>query len=49
MHATLTPVQELIFVELRIALVLPTDDLLAVAREFVNRRFRAPPWCLQPA
>ena len=36
MHTTLTPAQELIVVELRTTLLLPTDDLLAVAREFVN-------------
>ena len=55
MHTTRTPAQELIVVELRTTL-LPTDDLLAVAREFVNPAFArrpgmlpASPWCLQPA
>jgi hypothetical protein len=36
MYTTLTPVQELIVVELRRTLLLPTDDLLAVTREFIN-------------
>lgn len=36
MYATLTPYQELIVVELRRTLLLPTDDLLAVTREFIN-------------
>ena len=36
MKTTLTPVQELIVVELRKTLLLPTDDLLAVTREFIN-------------
>ena len=36
MHTTLTPTQELIVVALRTTLLLPTDDLLAVTREFVN-------------
>jgi transposase InsO family protein len=33
---TLTPAQEAIVVELRTTLLLPTDDLLAVTREFIN-------------
>ena len=36
MYTTLTPDQELIVVELRRTLLLPTDDLLAVTREFIN-------------
>ena len=36
MHTTLTPDQELIVVELRRTLLLPTDDLLSVTREFIN-------------
>ncbi|HBR0191882.1 TPA: IS481 family transposase, partial [Klebsiella pneumoniae] len=36
MYTTLTPEQELIVVELRKTLLLPTDDLLAVTREFIN-------------
>ena len=36
LHTTLTPVQEVIVVELRTMLLLPTDDLLAVTREFIN-------------
>ena len=36
MYTTLTPEQELIVVALRTTLLLPTDDLLAVTREFVN-------------
>jgi transposase InsO family protein len=36
MYTTLTPAQELIVVELRKTLLLPTDDLLAVTREFIN-------------
>ena len=36
LHTTLTPDQELIVVELRKTLLLPTDDLLAVTREFIN-------------
>jgi transposase InsO family protein len=36
MSTTLTPEQELIVVELRKTLLLPTDDLLVVTREFVN-------------
>ena len=35
-YTTLTPAQELIVVELRKTLLLPTDDLLAVTREFIN-------------
>jgi len=57
MYTTLTPEQELIVVELRTTLLLPTDDLLAVTREFINpcrlaRRLGAlpaPPWRLRPA
>ena len=33
---TLTPIQELLAVELRRTLLLPLDDLLAVTREFIN-------------
>jgi transposase InsO family protein len=36
MYTTLTPEQELIVVELRKTLLLPTDDLLTVTREFIN-------------
>jgi Integrase core domain len=36
MYTTLTPAQELIVVELRKTLLLPTDDLLVVTREFIN-------------
>jgi hypothetical protein len=36
MYTTLTPAQELIVVELCKTLMLPTDDLLAVTREFIN-------------
>lgn len=36
LKTTLTPAQELIVVELRTTLLLPTDDLLAVTREFIN-------------
>jgi hypothetical protein len=36
MYTALTPEQELIVVELRRTLLLPTDDLLAVTREFIN-------------
>jgi hypothetical protein len=36
MYTTLTSDQELIAVELRRTLLLPTDDLLAVTREFIN-------------
>ncbi|QPI49025.1 IS481 family transposase [Massilia antarctica] len=36
LNTTLTPTQELIVVELRTTLLLPTDDLLAVTREFIN-------------
>jgi hypothetical protein len=36
MNTTLTPEQELIVVELRKTLLLATDDLLAVTREFIN-------------
>ena len=36
LNTTLTPAQELIVVELRTTLLLPTDDLLAVTREFIN-------------
>jgi len=34
--ATLTPEQELIILELRTTLLLPTEDLLPVTREFIN-------------
>ena len=37
-HATLSPVEELIVVELRRTLLLPLDDLLVVTREFINPR-----------
>jgi transposase-like protein len=36
MYTTLSAEQELIVVELRKTLMLPTDDLLAVTREFIN-------------
>ena len=36
LNTMLTPAQELIVVELRTTLPLPTDDLLAVTREFIN-------------
>jgi transposase InsO family protein/transposase-like protein len=36
MYTTLSAEQELIVVELRKTLLLPTDDLLAVTREFIN-------------
>ena len=36
MYTTLTPDQELIVVELRRTLLLPTDDLLSITREFIN-------------
>jgi transposase InsO family protein len=36
MNTTLSTVQELIVVELRKTLLLPTDDLLAITREFIN-------------
>ena len=36
LHTTLTEAQEIIAVTLRTTLLLPTDDLLAVLREFVN-------------
>ena len=36
MHTTLTSEQELIVVELRRTMLLPTDDLLVVTREFIN-------------
>ena len=36
LHCTLTPVQEQIVVELRKTLLLATDDLLVVTREFIN-------------
>ncbi len=36
LSTTLTPVQELLAVELRSTLLLPLDDLLAVTREFIN-------------
>jgi hypothetical protein len=36
MNTTLTPEQELIVVELRKTLLLATDDLLSVTREFIN-------------
>jgi hypothetical protein len=38
LHTTLTPGQELIAVELRKALLLPLDDLLAVVHEFMNEK-----------
>jgi transposase-like protein len=36
MYTTLSPEQELLVVELRKTLLLPTDDLLSVTREFIN-------------
>lgn len=36
MYTTLSPEQELIVVELRKTLLLPTDDLLTITREFIN-------------
>lgn len=36
LRTTLTPAQEAIVVELRTTLLLPTDDLLAITREFVD-------------
>ena len=36
LRTTLTPAQELVVVALRKTLLLPTDDLLAVTREFIN-------------
>jgi transposase-like protein len=36
MYTTLTPDQELIVVALRRTLLLPTDDLVAVTRKFIN-------------
>ena len=36
LHTTLTPAQEVVVVELRRMLLLPLDDLLAIAREFLN-------------
>lgn len=36
LKTTLTPAQEEIVVELRTLLLLPTDDLLAITREFIN-------------
>jgi len=36
LKTTLTPEQELIVVELRTTLLLPTDDLLSVTPEFIN-------------
>lgn len=36
MYTKLTPDQDLIVLELRRTLLLPTDDLLAVTREFIN-------------
>jgi hypothetical protein len=36
LSTTLTPAQELLVVELRRALLLPLDDLLAITREFIN-------------
>jgi len=36
LNTTLTSEQELIVVELRKTLLFPTDDLLAVTREFIN-------------
>jgi transposase-like protein len=37
-HATLSPEEERIVVELRTTLLLPLDDLLAVTREFINQK-----------
>ncbi len=36
LQTTLTPAQEAVAVSLRMALLLPFDDLLAVVREFLN-------------
>jgi len=36
LHATLTPIQEAVVVELRKTLLLPLDDLLAVTHEFIH-------------
>jgi hypothetical protein len=36
LNTTLTPAQELLVVELRRAVLLPLDDLLAITREFIN-------------
>ena len=36
LHATLTPAQEIVVIELRKTLLLPLDDLLAVTREFLK-------------
>jgi transposase-like protein len=36
LQTTLTPAQEVVVVELRRMLLLPLDDLLAIAREFLN-------------
>ena len=36
LRTTLTPAQEAVVVELRTTLLLPTDDLLAITREFIN-------------
>lgn len=36
MYTTLTPEQEFLVVELHQTLLLPTDDLLTVTREFIN-------------
>jgi transposase InsO family protein len=36
LHATLTPAQEILVVELRRTLLLPLDDLLVVTHEFIN-------------
>ena len=36
LHATLSPAQEVLVVELRRLLLLPLDDLLAVTHEFIN-------------
>ncbi len=35
-HATLSPLEERIVVELRVTLLLPLDDLLVVVQEFIN-------------
>jgi len=37
-HATMSPEEELIAVELRTSLLLPLDDLLAVVHQFINPR-----------
>lgn len=44
MCTTLSPEHELIVLELRKTLLVPTDDLLAVTHEFINRRSRALDW-----